>query len=294
MSHQHASGPADAAPPTPGSGSGAGRALLAPIMRAWYRRGLAANAFVPRPEGNAAHACGPRPARLLIVGGAGPVIGWGVRCQALALPGQLARILAGSTGRGIDVEVLADPGLALSDAASALAGRDLRYDAVIVVAGIREAVTLRALPAWRRDVTRLLRALSGACPPSARIGIVGIQPVRSVAAFRATGLGATAERHAHRLNGVSRDVCAADPRATFIPLPAPESRREERYRSPADYHRWAELIAQALGAPLSSGAPPQSAGTVRPGGHGGDEAACESDRCPGARSGAGLPADQRA
>ncbi|MFD3446400.1 hypothetical protein ACFDTO_17535 [Microbacteriaceae bacterium 4G12] len=261
------------------------RAALSPLMRVWYRRGLAANDFVPRPEDTSAHACGPRPARILVLGGAGPVMGWGVRCQDLALPGQLARFLAAATGRGIDVTVLVDRELALEHALSALAGRDLRVDAVIVVTGAREAVTLRSPSAWRRDLRALLRGLEDACPPSTRFLLAGTQPIRSIVAFRSAGLGGIAERHGRRLNEGMREVCEREPRAVYAPMPAPTDAANGRYRSPAGFRQWAEVIGPRLAEGIAAGA---GAGrpSRRPRGATTDvEPPCESIHCPGRAAG---------
>ena len=257
------------------------RATLSPLMRLWYRRGLAANDFLPRPEDTAAHACGPRPARILILGGAGPVIGWGVRRQDLALPGQLARFLAAATGRGIDVTVVADRELALENALSALADRDLRVDAVIVVTGAREAVTLRAPRAWRRDVRALLRGLKAACPPSTRFLLAGTQPIRSIVAFRSAGLGGIAERHGHRLNEGMREVCEREPRAVYTPMPAPTDSANGRYRSPAGFRQWAEVIGPHIAEHIAAGMGPGATSRRGPGGEPDVEPPCESIRCPG-------------
>jgi hypothetical protein len=264
----------------------AGRALLSPVMLAWYRRGLNANAFVPRPQRTTAHVCGPRPVRVLILGGAGPAIGWGVRCPELALPGQLARSLAEATGRGTDVRVVADPELALAGALSALAGHDLDVDAVVVATGMREAVSLGSVRAWRRDMSRLIRGLKDACPPSTHVLVAGMQPVRSISAFRTAGLGAVAERHAHRLNALTRELCTSEERVAFTPLPAPSEQTENRYRTPADYREWADVLTLALADDLPTLADSntvQGRGATSPGGDPADRR-CESADCPASAS----------
>jgi hypothetical protein len=260
----------------------AARALFSPVMRAWYFSGLSANDFVPRPRGCTAHACGPRPARILILGGGGPAVGWGVCSQDLALPGQLARALASATGRGIDVSVVAHPELALTDARAALIGQDLDIDAAVVVTGVREAVTLRSPRAWRRDVTALIRRLQDDCRPSTQVLIAGIQPIRSIPVFRTPGLGDLAGRHADRLNALTWEVCEGEPRVTFTALPAPRDRCEGRYRSPANYRQWAVMIALALreGIDHADGSTGLAANTAAGGAPGNGEQLCESDRCP--------------
>ncbi len=260
-------------------------AALSPFMRAWYRRGLTANDFLPRPEDTTAHACGPRPARILLLGGAGPLVGWGVRCQDLALPGQLARLLAAGTGRGIDVTVVVDRELALEGALSVLADRDLRVDAVIVVTGAREAVTLRSPRAWHQDLVALIRGLRAAGPRSAQIVLAGTQPIRSIPAFRSAVLGGIAERHGSRLNDIVREVCESEPQAVFAPMPAPTDAHKGRYRSPAGFRQWAEVIAPHLVAGIAAGGGGGRAARDPRAGKPGREPACESTHCPGRATG---------
>jgi hypothetical protein len=260
-------------------------------MRAWYRRGLNANAFVPRPERTTAHVCGPRPVRVLILGGAGPAIGWGVRCPELALPGQLARSLAEATGRGVDVRVVADRELALPGALSALAGHDLNVDAVVVATGMREAVSLRSVRAWHRDMSTLVRGLKDACPPSAHVLVAGMQPVRSIPAFRAAGLSTLADRHADRLNALTQELCASEERVAFTRLPAPSAPTENRYRSPADYREWADVLTLALADDLPALADSSNSSTGQRQGQSAmaqgakpSPRPCESTGCPAASS----------
>jgi hypothetical protein len=272
------------------STAAAGRAILAPVMRAWYRRGLNANAFVPRPERTTAHVCGPRPVRVLILGGAGPAIGWGVRCPELALPGQLARSLAEATGRGVDVRVVADHELALAGAMSALTGQDLNVNAVVVVTGMREAVSLRSARAWHRNMATLIHGLKDACPTSAHVVVAGMQPVPSIPVFRAAGLSSLADRHADRLNALTRELCASEERVAFTRLPAPSAPTENRYRSPADYREWADVLTVALADDLP--ALEDSSSNARHGqgqnamGPGAEPRAhrCESPDCPAGSS----------
>jgi hypothetical protein len=258
------------------------RVLLSPVMRVWYRCGLSANDFVPRPHGFTAHACGPHPARILILGGSGPAIGWGVCSQELGLAGQLARALASATGRGIDVSVVARPELALAGAPAVVAAQDLAIDAAVVVTGVREAVTLRSPRAWRRDVIALIRRLQDDCSPSTQVLIAGIQPVRSIPAFRMAGLGDLAGRHAERLNALTREVCEGEPGVTFTALPALRDPCEGRYRSPANYRQWATTIALNLreGMGHADGLMDVSMKLATEGTIGSAEQLCESDRCP--------------
>jgi hypothetical protein len=260
----------------------AGRTLLSPVMRAWYLSGLSANDFVPRPRGRTAHACGPRPARILILGGGGAAIGWGVCSQDLALPGHLARALASATGRGIDVSVVAHPELALTDAPAALTGQDLAIDAAVVVTGVREAVTLRSPGAWRRDVTALIRRLQDDCLPSTAVLIAGIQPIRCIPVFRTPVLADLAARHADRLNALTREVCEGKSGVTFTALPAPTDPCEGRYRSPANYRQWAATIALGLreGVDHAGGSIGVSRWHAAGGTTGDGDRLCESDRCP--------------
>ncbi|WP_336493072.1 hypothetical protein, partial [Methylobacterium nigriterrae] len=88
-------------------------------------------------------------------------VGWGVTTHGLALPGFLARALTSLTGRGTDVDVVASPDKRLKNALRELQALPLwRYDAIVVVLGVNEALELASLKKWRRNLSSTLSTLA--------------------------------------------------------------------------------------------------------------------------------------
>jgi hypothetical protein len=234
---------------------------VSPLLRAlvrqrnrWFDRRLG----LPRPEGVArAHAPGVAPDRVLLFG-SGPAVGWGVRSHDLGLAGHLARALSQATGRGVDVDVVADPSLRTSTARRALSGRDLtRYDALVLVTGINDALEMTEVTRWRRSFVDLLvhveTATGGASSP---VLVTGIQAPSQVTVFR-IACGGLVDRHAAELNDVIDDVCSTHPRVHVLMPPSPVSGHDDRDQLVAKYARWgqaqADVLAPMLDAQMSAG-----------------------------------------
>jgi hypothetical protein len=218
------------------------------FMGGWYRSREGALDSVPYPEdAPVARQAGPNQIRLLLLGN-GAASGWGVRSHELALTGQLARALARVTERGVQVDARVDRTVRLSGLASLLPAAELdRYDAVVLIAGMSDAINLTPLPKWKSAMQALLdRIREGA--PGAAVLVLGPQPVRSVSTY--TGWpGAIAERHRRALNDVTKTVCA-ERGMHFAILPAPSRPPgEPGHRSPNVYGEWAGSIAPLV-APL--------------------------------------------
>lgn len=219
--------------------------LARPVMAAWYADVVRRYSSLPRPsDAPVGRAPGPDNLDVLIVGGDGPSVGWGVRSHGLALPGQLAREVAARTGRGATVDLIADPSLTLGTMPQALVGYPLhRYDVTIVMPGAREAITLVPPAAWRRSVTDILDLLTGSGSPDSRVVFVGCQPIRSIPAFDSP-LASVSRGHRLVLNGIAADLCRRTPRARYVGLPGTETPRTGgRYRTPDDYQFWARALA---------------------------------------------------
>jgi hypothetical protein len=225
---------------------------LMPLMRATAvavgRVGIA----VPRPaDAPRGRAPGPNPYRVLLLG-CGPAVGWGVRSHDLALPGALARAIAGDTGRGCTVDLVADPGMHITTACRLLAGMVLhKYDGVVVMLGVDDALRLTRVASWRRALTQLLAALRAASLPHAEFFLVGIQPITSISLYD-SARGRIAERHARALNVATRTLAEGAPRTTFIPLSAAlaEDSSTDRHRSPLQYAAWASSMAAYISGRL--------------------------------------------
>jgi hypothetical protein len=83
--------------------------IIRPIMRLLHYRIDRRLRHVPHPTDSPhVHAPGADPDRVLLFG-SGPAVGYGVLSNDLALPGHLARQLSTITGRGADIDVVADP-----------------------------------------------------------------------------------------------------------------------------------------------------------------------------------------
>lgn len=218
---------------------------LAPLMRMW-RAGIKTTLVrVPRPlDDPHTSAPGLNSDRVLLFG-AGLAVGWGVSTHDLALPGFLARSLSVLTGRGADVDVVADQDILLEDTLRRLNALPLwRYDALVVVVGVNAALNLAPLKTWRQDMAALLAGLEESFPGKPVV-IAGIQRIRSIPVYDSV-IGGIADRHATRLNSVTAQLCAETRHATFAPLPAFDVPPDDRHRSPETYAESGRAVATAL------------------------------------------------
>ncbi len=218
---------------------------MRPVMSSWYASVCARQDTLPRPTDEpVGHVAGSEPVRVLILGGDGPPIGWGVMSHGLALPGQMARELSSRTGRGAHVAVLAEPSTHLAAIPRAVAGHSLAgYDVIMVMPGAREAITLVSPTVWRNSVQGVMRMLSVTASPHARLVFVGSQPIRSIPVFDSM-LAQVAARHRLLLNQIAEDICSGIPAASYLPLPAQAEPEPGRYRSPGEYQFWAAALTE--------------------------------------------------
>ena len=228
------------------------RWLLAPGMRAWAAASERGFGAIPVPtDAPQAHSAGIDSDRVLIFG-SGLAIGRGVVSHNLALPGSLARALSAQTGRGVDVDLIANPRMNASSAAADLTGVRLsRYDAIVVFLGVNDALNLTPTRAWRRELANLFRFLEGSSSRSTRIIVAGIQPIRSIPVFDSR-LGAVADSHARLLNRATERLCAAADRVTFVPSSAAPEPPPGRYRSAETYAHCAEVLAARMSPLLAA------------------------------------------
>jgi hypothetical protein len=225
------------------------RPALSVRMRVWIGFRTMWLTRVPRAN-DATRACCPgvRPNWILIVGN-GAARGWGVRSHNEALPGHLARAVSAFTGRGTDVVVVTATSRA--EIRSAILTRvDARYDAIVIVTGIEDALAMRDPELWRTEVRSFLTHLSGPTGVDAPLVLVGIPPASALPAFD-TAMGQLASAHGVTLNAVTRDVCREFPRATYSELADPrplDPRPHDPHvdRSSETYRLWATGIADAV------------------------------------------------
>ncbi|MCU1438753.1 MAG: putative diguanylate cyclase [Naasia sp.] len=224
--------------------------LFAPALDAWHRHLRAYWDTIPRPrDAPGSYAAGTSPDRVLIVG-TGPAAGWGVLSHDLALPGQLARRLSERTGHGADVDLVATPFMTIGNVARELADTRLwRYDAVVVVLGVPDVLSLTPVRDWEERLEALLRLLNSSCSASTHIVVTGIQPLRSVRPLD-TPIGALLDRRGRRYDCVTAALVRGRPRVSFVPL---ELGPDSAEGSSSLYAEWGERIAEALEVPMRSG-----------------------------------------
>lgn len=232
--------------------------LLDPVFRVWsplflLRAGIASSAL-PRPtDAPLVQVPGPDPDRVLVIGG-GIAVGFGVLSHELGIAGHLARQISAATGRGIDVDILAEADFRVDDAPARIRGVSFStYDAVVIFLGVTDAVRHTSGRAWNRSLSALLDDMNSWSAAGTRFFVVGIQPVRLVTTLNNT-VGFFAELHARVLERESIRVCAPRPYATYLPFhPSPEP--TERYRTSAIYGKWAGLVSPAVVEALKTNHP---------------------------------------
>ncbi len=231
------------------------RWALAPAVRTWAAASERGFGAIPLPtDAPQAHSAGVDSDRILLLG-SGLAVGRGVVSHDLALPGSLARALSVQTGRGVDVDLIANPRMSVATALLELTEVRLsRFNAIVLLLGVNEAVNLVSARAWRRDLANLLRFLSASPPGSTCIIVAGIQPIRSIPVFDSR-LGNVADSHARRLNRVTaRLVAASGDTVVFVPSRAAPTPPPGRYRSTESYAYWADVLASRM-APLLNADP---------------------------------------
>ncbi len=228
------------------------RWALRPLMRVWSASAQRQDRHLPRPnDAPQAHAAGIDSDRVLILG-CGPAVGWGVLSHQLALPGSLARGLSGRTGRGADIDLMASRTMTAANALTALATVRLdRFDAVVVILGLNEALDLTSVTEWQEHLAALLAVLERETSRSTTIFVLGIPPIRSIEIFKLP-LVSIADWSAADLNTVSARLAAVAPRTTFVPFSPTATLTPDRHRTPQDYRSWAGLLAGAMAASLDA------------------------------------------
>jgi lysophospholipase L1-like esterase len=206
---------------------------------------------VPRPtDAPFAHTTGCDPHRVLVFG-SGTAVGWGVRSHQLALPGQLARELGERTPRGVDVDLIADRRMTVLSAVDALAGRLIEpYDAVVLSIGMTDSLRFLRPSLFRRRMRTLLGVLSSRTSPSARLILLGMQPIETIP-FVDSHCGGARDAHARRLDRVLKELAEEFPKSTYVGMSAPAVPAAEGSATADDYRLWAHEIALCLAPALT-------------------------------------------
>ncbi|ROQ37261.1 GAF domain-containing protein [Frondihabitans sp. PhB188] len=191
--------------------------LALPFFRGRFA-GVGGRLTLPRPDDPPwAHAPGVDPDRILIFGN-GAAVGWGVRSHDLALPGQLARQVSNLTGRGSDVDLVADPTMITATATRAVpVARLVSYDAMVVALGLSDALRMTSPARYERDIRGLLSLLIAHRHEGAEIALVAIHRPSSLGLF-SLKKGSALDRHADRLNAIGASVCESLPGVRFVTM----------------------------------------------------------------------------
>jgi hypothetical protein len=210
---------------------------------------------LPRPTGEpVVHAAGPDPHRILMVG-SGAVVGYGVLTYELSMSGELARIVAGMLGRGIDVDLVVDPDLGISKVPAALEATRLeRYDLVLLSIGSIDAITLLPVSRWRREMRGLLNLLAERGAATTVVLVQGIPPLTALVPLPRP-LKGLIDRRWRAFNAASKAIAAQRATVTFLPFePPPVNLLENASRQV--HIDWATLLApavvEALGGPATA------------------------------------------
>lgn len=215
-----------------------------PVARLWMATSSQSWRHLPTPsDAPLVHAPGSDSDRVLLVG-AGVAVGYGVMSHDLALGGHLARALSAHTGRGASVDILGRRDMAPSNTRTYLAGLDLaRFDALVLVLGGLESMTLMPPVLWRRQLRQLLVDLQTMAPASLKIFVVevGTPLLDGIPRFARSLI----QRHVERLNEQSKLLCAEFDIVTYVTF-APARGDVSSLTGRTTYQGWAEIIAPAV------------------------------------------------
>ena len=199
------------------------------------------------------HAAGHDPDKVLMVG-SGPAFGWGVTRHELSLCGALARATSAITGRGCDVEVLTRADVVARHAADLIGAHPLdRYDAIILVLGVKDAVRGTSAKSWRSSISGLIQLALSSTTVVTDIYVIGMPPVRSIPVYD-TFLGGVAERHGAVLNEITEALCATETRVFYVALPGQSVglSAPDRHRTAAQYNAWAAILSPKIATQLNA------------------------------------------
>jgi hypothetical protein len=216
---------------------------------------LWANGPMPYPDDTSVvHGSGPDPDRVLLIGGV-LVRGIGVASHELGIPGNLARKLAARTGHGADVEVHAIPMLTAARAEEELRAQPLqRFDAIVMLLGSGEVLSMRPMRLWRQDIRRVLVTIAELTPFGPPVVISAVPPF--AAAFDVSeGSRRRISRAITRLNAETRRACLETGAADFVDFVDAGSAPTARTRASDAYELWASVMTPPVEQAIAQAAP---------------------------------------
>ncbi|HEU0205791.1 MAG TPA: GAF domain-containing protein [Pseudolysinimonas sp.] len=225
---------------------GPGAYVVGRALEALFTRALARYGELPIPHDTPlVHTVGPDADRLLLMG-TGTVRGLGVTSYELGLGGQLARRLSPLTGRGVDLELASETTLMIHQAAALVDSYDTsRFDAIILVMGIRDTVSMTSPADWRRDMRHLLQAVSRV-PQVFLVAIPDFTTYTDLPPFAKRVI----RRQAARLNDESRHLAEVIPGVQYVPVNPGDPGHFVQPGSIEVYEIFADAIAPAIAQAL--------------------------------------------
>lgn len=207
------------------------------------------------------HAAGPttgtvgddrtgRPLRIAVLGES-TAAGCGVDTHDEGFPGSLARELSERTGRPATWEVVGQYGATGRRVRHRLLPRlGENFDLAVLLAGANDVLTRRPPQEWRDDLSAIVDDLT---TRAKQVVVVGLPPFATFPSLPGALRAYLAERAAV-LDGVSQEVCAQRPKATFLTFTdamtvgADFFARDGFHPSAHGYQRWAQMVADGLPA----------------------------------------------
>lgn len=223
--------------------------LASTVLSTWLANSADSWRRLPRPRGEPLIVVpGDDPYRGLVVG-SGAAVGYGVLEWALSVNGQVARQVAGATGRGVELRVIADPELSVRAARKALVDADLTgYDVVIVTVGALDALELLPSQDWGTQLGRLLDTIAVRASTDARVLVMGIPNLTELVTIPRLYRGAVARRCA-ALNEETALLASAREGVAFVPFAPPAI--DLVHNASRDVHNtWARIVVPAVLAAL--------------------------------------------
>lgn len=229
--------------------------LYGPLVYAYSLSRLNSRGRLPMPhDPPIAHASGPAPDRILVLGGLA-VRGLGVASHELGFAGRLARALAARTGRGADVEARGFARFDARSAADALRAADLdRFDAVVLQIGAYELLSLRPVDIWREDVDEVMRAVAESVPAATPVLVLSTPPLPSTT-DASTFMDRRYASFMQRMNAATVAAVARSRVGTFLQLSADGTQGPFGRDTTTVYAQWAEDVAPVLSAAVAVAAP---------------------------------------
>ncbi|GGK84436.1 hypothetical protein GCM10007382_00530 [Salinibacterium xinjiangense] len=224
-------------------------AIARPLADVWMKYSGNGWRQLPTPlDSPSVHSDGPNADRVLLMG-SGIAVGFGVLSHDLALGGNLARRLAESTERGVNVDIAAKSEMSIVDAVEMYSRADLtRYDTSLLVLGDIEALQLLPVKSFRSQVRNLVRLLDS-CAPHAFV-LMGM----AVASAGIPNPSAYARAVAERARDFVIILIEECEGLRVTPITVPIVKHGDGVVNREDYLGWASSIAPQMVSALNASA----------------------------------------